>query len=145
MKVNAFWLLLGSLGVYAIFYRLYSVFLARRVIELDDSRPTPAHTRRDGQNFHPTNRWVLWGYHFAAISGAGPLIGPVLAAHAVRPPGRGLQRLAQFRPDGRDDGVRPVRSRRRLSPLDEALADGPRGDEGRARVVLAGGLKPPCP
>jgi len=80
MTVNAFWLLLGALGVYAIFYRFYSGFLARKVIGLDDSRPTPAHTRRDGQNFHPTNRWVLWGHHFAAISGAGPLIGPVLAA-----------------------------------------------------------------
>jgi carbon starvation protein len=80
MRVNAFWLLLGALGVYAIFYRFYSGFLARKVVVLDDSRPTPAHTRRDGQNFHPTNRWVLWGHHFAAISGAGPLIGPVLAA-----------------------------------------------------------------
>jgi carbon starvation protein len=80
MTVNAFWLLLGALGVYAIFYRFYSGFLARKVVGLDDARPTPAHTRRDGQNFHPTNRWVLWGHHFAAISGAGPLIGPVLAA-----------------------------------------------------------------
>jgi carbon starvation protein len=80
MTVNAFWLLLGALGVYAIFYRFYSGFLARKVVALDDARPTPAHTRRDGQNFHPTNRWVLWGHHFAAISGAGPLIGPVLAA-----------------------------------------------------------------
>lgn len=80
MTVNAFWLLLGALGVYAVFYRFYSGFLARKVIGLDDARPTPAHTRRDGQNFHPTNRWVLWGHHFAAISGAGPLIGPVLAA-----------------------------------------------------------------
>ncbi|MDL2716214.1 MAG: carbon starvation protein A [Acidobacteriota bacterium] len=80
MTVNAFWLLLGALGVYAIFYRYYSGFLARKVVALDDARPTPAHTRRDGQNFHPTNRWVLWGHHFAAISGAGPLIGPVLAA-----------------------------------------------------------------
>lgn len=80
MTVNAFWLLLGALGVYAIFYRFYGGFLARKVVALDDSRLTPAHTRRDGQNFHPTNRWVLWGHHFAAISGAGPLIGPVLAA-----------------------------------------------------------------
>ena len=80
MTVNAFWLLLGALGVYAVFYRFYSGFLARKVVALDDARPTPAHTRRDGQNFHPTNRWVLWGHHFAAISGAGPLIGPVLAA-----------------------------------------------------------------
>jgi carbon starvation protein len=80
VTVNALWLVLGALGVYAISYRYYSAFLARRVVALDDARPTPAHTRRDGQNFHPTNRWVLWGHHFAAISGAGPLIGPVLAA-----------------------------------------------------------------
>ena len=49
-----------------------------RVAALDDTRPTPAHTLYDGQNYHPTNRWVLFGHHFAAISGAGPLIGPVL-------------------------------------------------------------------
>ncbi len=79
MTVNAFWLMLGALGVYAIFYRYYGAFLATRVAVLDDRRPTPAHTLRDGQNYHPTNPWVLWGHHFAAISGAGPLIGPVLA------------------------------------------------------------------
>src|SRR4029079_1778381 len=50
-----------------------------KVAALDDSRPTPAHRLNDGQNYHPTNRWVLFGHHFAAISGAGPLIGPVLA------------------------------------------------------------------
>src|SRR5262245_37107950 len=67
------------LCVLAIAYRYYSAFLAARVAALDDSRPTPAHEFYDGQNFHPTNRWVLFGHHFAAISGAGPLIGPVLA------------------------------------------------------------------
>lgn len=80
MTVNAFWLMLCALGVYAIFYRFYSLFLARRVAALDDRRVTPAHRLNDGHNYHPTNRWVLWGHHFAAISGAGPLIGPVLAA-----------------------------------------------------------------
>ena len=87
MTVNAFWLVLGALGVYAVFYRYYSAFLAKKVLVLDETRPTPAHTLRDGQNFHPTNRWVLWGHHFAAISGAGPLIGPVLAAQFVWLPG----------------------------------------------------------
>ena len=62
-----------------IAYRYYSAFLAARVAALDDSRVTPAHRFNDGQNFDPTNRWVLFGHHFAAISGAGPLIGPVLA------------------------------------------------------------------
>lgn len=80
MGVSAFWLMLGALGCYAIAYRFYSGFIARRVLELDDRRVTPAHTKNDGQNFHPTGRGVLWGHHFAAISGAGPLIGPVLAA-----------------------------------------------------------------
>jgi carbon starvation protein len=64
----------------AIAYRYYSAFLAARALALDPARPTPAHTRYDGHNYVPTNRWVLFGHHFAAITGAGPLIGPVLAA-----------------------------------------------------------------
>src|SRR5215467_3295755 len=79
--------LLGALCVLAIAYRYYSAFLAARVAALDDSRPTPAHTLRDGQNYDPTNRWVLFGHHFAAISGAGPLIGPVLAIQFGYMPG----------------------------------------------------------
>jgi len=77
--MNAFPLLLGALCVMAIAYRYYSAFIAAKVIALDDSRETPAHTLYDGQNYQPTNKWVLFGHHFAAISGAGPLIGPVLA------------------------------------------------------------------
>src|SRR3984957_7490581 len=72
-------LMLGILCILAIAYRYYSAFLAAKVAALDDSRPTPAHRLNDGQNYHPTNKWVLFGHHFAAISGAGPLIGPVLA------------------------------------------------------------------
>lgn len=72
--------MLGALAVLTIAYRYYSAFIAARVLMLDDLATTPAHERRDGVNFHPTNRWVLFGHHFAAISGAGPLIGPVLAA-----------------------------------------------------------------
>src|SRR5262245_4997359 len=87
MTVNALWLMLGALGVYAIFYRYYSAFLAAKVVALDDSRVTPAHRLFDGQNFHPTSKWVLWGHHFAAIAGAGPLIGPVLAAQFGYLPG----------------------------------------------------------
>jgi len=78
-KVHAMPVMLGVLAVLAVAYRYYSAFLAARVAVLDDSRVTPAHEQYDGQNFHPTNRWVLFGHHFAAISGAGPLIGPVLA------------------------------------------------------------------
>ena len=77
--VTAMPLMLGVLAALAVAYRYYSAFLAARVASLDDSRVTPAHTLNDGQNYHPTNRWVLFGHHFAAISGAGPLIGPVLA------------------------------------------------------------------
>jgi carbon starvation protein len=64
----------------AIAYRYYSAFLAAKALSLDARRPTPAHTLYDGHNYVPTNRWVLFGHHFAAITGAGPLIGPVLAA-----------------------------------------------------------------
>ncbi len=71
--------MLGVLAILAIAYRYYSAFLAARVAVLDDQKVTPAHRLRDGQNYDPTNRWVLFGHHFAAISGAGPLIGPVLA------------------------------------------------------------------
>jgi carbon starvation protein len=78
--MNAAWWLLGALAVLALAYRYYSAFLAARVLCLDDSRQTPAHAQNDGHNFHPTNKWVLFGHHFAAITGAGPLIGPVLAA-----------------------------------------------------------------
>src|SRR6188472_884367 len=78
--MHAAWWMLGALAVLAIAYRYYSAFIAARVLTLDDSRVTPAHRLEDGQNFHPTNRFVLFGHHFAAITGAGPLIGPVLAA-----------------------------------------------------------------
>src|SRR5258706_1846823 len=66
--------------ILAIAYRFYSAFIAARVLALDDARATPAHTRGDGKDYVPTNKWVLFGHHFAAITGAGPLIGPVLAA-----------------------------------------------------------------
>ena len=72
--------MLGSLCVLAIAYRYYSAFLAAKVATLDAQRSTPAHDHYDGANYHPTNKWVLFGHHFAAIAGAGPLIGPVLAA-----------------------------------------------------------------
>src|SRR3954465_2653424 len=71
----------------AIAYRYYSAFIAAKVAALDDSHLTPANAMNDGQNFHPTNKWVLFGHHFAAISGAGPLIGPVLAAQFGYLPG----------------------------------------------------------
>src|SRR6185437_5994494 len=66
--------------VLAMAYRFCSAFIAAIVLGLVGSRPTPAHARTDGEEFIPSNRWVLFGHHFAAITGAGPLIGPVLAA-----------------------------------------------------------------
>src|SRR2546426_5030032 len=78
--MNALPIIIGSLCVMAIAYRYYSAFIAARVLTLDDSRPVPSQTMYDGPNYYPTNKWVLFGHHFAAISGAGPLIGPVLAA-----------------------------------------------------------------
>jgi carbon starvation protein len=80
MTVNAVPILIAVLCIYAIAYRFYSAFIAAKVLALDDARVTPAHKFNDGQNYLPTNRYVLWGHHFAAISGPGPLIGPVLAA-----------------------------------------------------------------
>jgi carbon starvation protein len=78
--MNALPIIVGALCVIAIAYRYYSAFIAAKVLALDDSRPVPSQTMYDGHNYYPTNKWVLFGHHFAAISGAGPLIGPVLAA-----------------------------------------------------------------
>ena len=78
--MNSLWLVIGSLAAFAVAYRYYGAFLAAKVAVLDDSRPTPAHQLRDGVDYHPTKRIVLFGHHFAAIAGPGPLIGPVLAA-----------------------------------------------------------------
>ena len=78
--MNALPIMIGVLCVTAIAYRYYSAFIAAKVLALDDSRAVPSQTMYDGHNYYPTNKWVLFGHHFAAISGAGPLIGPVLAA-----------------------------------------------------------------
>jgi len=85
--MNALPIIIGVLCVIAIFYRYYSAFIAAKVLALDDSRPVPSQTMFDGHNYYPTNKWVLFGHHFAAISGAGPLIGPVLAAQFGYLPG----------------------------------------------------------
>ena len=85
--MHALYLILPTLCILAVAYRYYSAFIAARVMSLDDSRITPAHQRNDGQNYHPTHRLVLFGHHFAAITGAGPLIGPVLAAQFGYAPG----------------------------------------------------------
>jgi carbon starvation protein CstA len=86
-SVNAVWLVTAALSVYCIAYRFYSKFIAERVLKLDDSRETPALRHDDGLDYVPTNKWVLYGHHFAAIAGAGPLVGPVLAAQLGFLPG----------------------------------------------------------
>ena len=83
----ALYVVVPVLGILVIAYRYYSAFIAARVLSLDDSRITPAHIVNDGHNFVPTTRWVLFGHHFAAITGAGPLIGPVLAVQFGYAPG----------------------------------------------------------
>ena len=85
--MNSLTLLIIALCVFALAYRYYSAFLAAKVAVLDSERKTPAYRLRDGKDYHPTNKWVLFGHHFAAIAGAGPLIGPVLAAQYGYLPG----------------------------------------------------------
>ena len=85
--VNAVWLVIASVACYSIAYRFYSLFIAKRIFELDDRRLTPAERLSDGLDYVPTNKWVLFGHHFAAIAGAGPLVGPILAAQMGFLPG----------------------------------------------------------
>ncbi|SDU08840.1 carbon starvation CstA family protein [Jiangella alkaliphila] len=86
-EISALWLLAAALGSYAIAYRFYARFIVRRVLKVDDTRATPAETLRNDTDFQPTDRRVLFGHHFAAIAGAGPLVGPVLAAQMGYLPG----------------------------------------------------------
>ena len=85
--MHALYVIVPALVVLWLAYRYYSAFIAAKVWALDDTRATPAHTKYDGANFYPTTRWVLFGHHFAAIAGAGPLVGPVLAAQFGFAPG----------------------------------------------------------
>jgi carbon starvation protein len=86
-SINAMWIIVAAGCVYAIGYRLYSAWIAARVLALDSTRATPAVRLNDGRDFVPTNRWVVFGHHFAAIAGPGPLIGPTLAAQFGYLPG----------------------------------------------------------
>ncbi len=85
--VNALWIVVAAIAVYVIAYRYYGLFIANRVLSLDADRPTPAVRHNDGLDYVPTNKYVLFGHHFAAIAGAGPLVGPVLAAQMGYLPG----------------------------------------------------------
>ncbi len=79
-QISALWIIVAGLCCLAISYRFYSRWLATKVLELNDERATPAIVQDDGKDFVPTNRWMAFGHHFAAIAGPGPLVGPVLAA-----------------------------------------------------------------
>ena len=85
--INAVWLVSAAICTYLIAYRFYSQFIAHSVLRLAAGRPTPAVRRNDGLDYVPTNKWVVFGHHFAAIAGAGPLVGPVLAAQMGYLPG----------------------------------------------------------
>ena len=77
--MNAMYLVIAALVIFALAYRFYYSFICAKVLTITSSRVTPANRLYDGQNYYPTNKWVLFGHHFAAIAGAGPLVGPVLA------------------------------------------------------------------
>ena len=85
--INALWLVVTAISVYLIGYRFYALFIANKVLGITDGRMTPAHAFNDGKDYVPTHKAVLFGHHFAAIAGAGPLIGPVLAAQMGYLPG----------------------------------------------------------
>ena len=85
--INATWFIVAALCVYAIGYRFYSAWIAAKVLVLDETRATPAECINDGRDFVPTNRWIVFGHHFAAIAGPGPLVGPTLAAQFGYLPG----------------------------------------------------------
>ncbi len=86
-RLNATWFVVAAVCCYLVAYRLYSAFVAAKVLALDDTRATPCERHDDGRDFVPTNKWVLFGHHFAAIAGPGPLVGPTLAAQFGYLPG----------------------------------------------------------
>ncbi|MBF0424414.1 MAG: carbon starvation protein A [Magnetococcales bacterium] len=85
--VNALWIVVAAISLYVVAYRYYGLFIAGRVMGVDPDRPTPAVRKNDGLDFVPTNKYFLFGHHFAAIAGAGPLVGPVLASQMGYYPG----------------------------------------------------------
>src|SRR6266480_819832 len=85
--INSFWLVVAAACTYLVGFRFYGKFIAARVMALNDKRATPAERLRNGHDFEPTNKWIVFGHHFAAIAGPGPLVGPVLAAQFGYLPG----------------------------------------------------------
>src|SRR5450432_4580143 len=85
--INSMWMVIASVCTYLLAYRFYAAFIAAKVMALDDKRATPAERLRDGHDYEPTNKWIVFGHHFAAIAGPGPLVGPTLAAQFGYLPG----------------------------------------------------------
>ena len=86
-SINSLWLVMAAVCTYFAAYRFYGAFIAAKVMALDDQRATPAERLRNGHDFEPTNKWIVFGHHFAAIAGPGPLVGPTLAAQFGYLPG----------------------------------------------------------
>src|ERR1700738_3219779 len=85
--INSFWIVVAAVSTYAVGFRFYAKFIAAKVMVLNNQRATPAERLRDGHDYEPTNKWILFGHHFAAIAGPGPLVGPTLAAQFGYLPG----------------------------------------------------------
>ncbi|CCJ73151.1 Carbon starvation protein A paralog [Cronobacter condimenti 1330] len=132
-SVSALWIVVASVSVYLVAYRYYSFYIASRVMKLDPTRATPAVINNDGLNYVPTNRYVLFGHHFAAIAGAGPLVGPVLAAQMGYLPGTlwllagvvlagAVQDFMVLFISSRRNGARSARSKRRWGRVPGTIA-----------------------
>ena len=134
--INSIWLVAAAACSYATGYRFYAKFIAARVMTLNDQRATPAERLRNGHDFEPTNKWIVFGHHFAAIAGPGPLVGPVLAAQFGYLPGTLwiiIGAVAGRRGAGFRDPVRLHAARRQI-----AGPDGARGDRQGRRLHRAG-------
>ena len=134
-QINALWIVAAAISIYLIAYRFYSLFIADKVLGLDGTRATPAVLNNDGLDYVPTNRYVLFGHHFAAIAGAGPLVGPVLAAQMGYLPGTAV--VARRRGAGRRGagfhGAGDLQPPRRpLAGRPDARGDGPGARHDRA-------------
>jgi carbon starvation protein len=109
-SINAMWFITAAICVYAIAYRFYAAWIAAKVLVLDPTRATPAERLNNGRDYIPTNRWIVFGHHFAAIAGPGPLVGPTLAPDrgSTGRCGTGYGDLVLFhppqRPQSRADG-----------------------------------------
>ncbi len=139
--INALWIVAAAVCIYTLGYRFYGAWIAAKVLSVDATRATPAERLNNGRDFVPTHRWVVFGHHFAAIAGPGPLVGPdaggavrLSAGNAVDPGRRGARRLRaghdhpvplhpSRRPQPRPDGARRARAVRRLRGADRHADD----------------------